>query len=348
MNLEAENLNCGSVAVAVSGGADSLLALYLLARRGQACLALHARFGQGQDSDLEKDLQALCQRLQVPLYILDLQRQFYELIIAPFVQAYLCGETPNPCAWCNAKIKFGIMLEKARELGADCLATGHYVRRQGAVLLRGLDPAKDQSYFLALLNRQQVAKVCLPLGQWRKEMVRSRLKQEGLQVPAGTESQEICFIPDQDYRSFLAGQGLELPGPGLIVDTSGRVLGRHQGLYAYTIGQRKGLGIAYSEPLYVLGKDMRNNQLLVGPGSELRASGFLLREANFVLPRSSWPKRIWVQTNYRESPVQAGLQDTNQALYVDFMQERKPATPGQVAAFYSEQGQLLGGGIIHA
>ncbi len=348
MGLESKNNYTIPVAVAVSGGADSLMALYLLAREKRACAALHARFVQDQNPALEKSLQEICSRLQVPLHVLDLRQEFEQLIIRPFVQTYLQGETPNPCAWCNTRIKFGLLLQKARELGAGCLASGHYVRQTAKGLLqRGLDSTKEQSYFLALLDSEQTAGACFPLGCWHKEQVRIRLRQEGLHVPVSEESQEICFVPDRDYRSFLFRQGVHLPGPGPIADTGGRVLGRHQGLYCYTIGQRKGLGIAYREPLYVLGKNMQDNMLVVGPAQELRSRGFMLREPNFVLPGEKWPQEIWVQTNYREQAVPAVVEKGSREWYVRFLQERKPATPGQVAAFYCAHGRILGGGIIH-
>lgn len=337
-----------SIAVAVSGGGDSLMALRLLAGQGRAAFALHARFVQPRDPELENRLARICQELGVELQVLDLRQSFQEKVIQPFVQSYLQGETPNPCAWCNLRMKFGVLLQKAAELGAEALATGHYARRQGDLLSRGLDPAKEQSYFLALVAQEQVARACLPLGEWTKQQVHSSLKEQGLQPPAGGESQEICFVPGNDYRSFLARQEVELPSPGRILDTSGKVLGSHQGLHCYTIGQRRGLGIAFSEPLYVLAKEQDGNRLIVGPAHELISEGFSLREPNFVLPCSSWPKQIWVQTNYREQPVQAELQGEPEQLQVRFQTWRKPATAGQVAAFYSEQGFLLGGGIIHA
>ncbi|MFP4212835.1 MAG: tRNA 2-thiouridine(34) synthase MnmA [Desulfohalobiaceae bacterium] len=345
---DTENPEHTSIAVAVSGGGDSLMALRLLARQGRAAFALHARLVQPADPDLEMQLAQICHGLGLELQILDLRHSFQERIVQPFVQSYLQGETPNPCAWCNVRIKFGLLLQKARELGADSLATGHYARRQAGLIRRGLDSAKEQSYFLALLSRQQVARACLPLGQLTKQQVNASLREQGLVPPAGGESQEICFVPDNDYRGFLASQGAELPGPGRILDTSGKLLGWHQGLYRYTIGQRRGLGISFREPLYVLAKDPSRNELLAGPAHELSSSGFVLREPNFVLPRRDWPQQVWVQTNYRESTVQASLEEAGNQLRVIFRQERKPATPGQVAAFYNSEGLLLGGGIIHA
>jgi tRNA-specific 2-thiouridylase len=324
------------------------MALQILAAQGRAAFALHARFVQPGDAGLEKALARICQNLGVELQILDLRQRFQEDVIQPFVQSYLQGETPNPCAWCNLRMKFGVLLQEAEQLGAKALATGHYARRQDDLLCRGLDPDKEQSYFLALLRRKQVIRACLPLGDWTKEQVRVHLQTQGLTPPAGGESQEICFVPENDYRSFLARQGAELPEPGQILDTADKVLGRHQGLHCYTIGQRRGLGIAHSEPLYVLAKDVARNELIIGPARELSSNGFVLREPNFVLPSSSWPEQVWVQTSYREPPVAAELKRQLGQWQVRFQTRRKPATPGQVAAFYTAQGLLLGGGIIHA
>lgn len=341
-----------SIAVAVSGGADSLLALVLLKEQGLEPIALHGSFlppGPREEA-LQDTLTSLCKTLDIPLHICRLQDAFHQLVIAPFIQSYCSGQTPNPCAWCNREVKFGLLLDRARALGAARLATGHYVRKagDGPQLYRGVDPDKDQSYFLALISRKQVSRACFPLGSWHKDEVQEALRSRGCSVPIKQESQEVCFIPDNDYRAFLEASGQDLPRPGPIMDSSGAVLGRHQGLHRYTIGQRRGLGIAASHPLYVLKKKIRRNALLVGPRNELQASSCHVRALNCLLEPAHWPRQVLVQTLYRQPPKPASVAfETSQSLRIDFQEPITPATPGQVAAVYLPTGRLLGGGIIH-
>ena len=341
-----------SIAVAVSGGADSLLSLLLLKEQGLDPIALHGSFlppGPGA-GPLQENLTSLCKELDIPLHICRLHDEFHQLVIAPFIRSYCSGRTPNPCAWCNRSVKFGLLLNQARALGADRLATGHYVRKAeaGPRLYRGLDPFKDQSYFLALITREQVSRACFPLGVWRKDNVPEALRDRGCTAPIKQESQEVCFIPDNDYRAFLEASGQDLPQPGPIMDSSGAVLGRHHGLHRYTVGQRRGLGIAASRPLYVLRKNLRRNALVVGPRNELQALSCHVRELNCLLEPAHWPRQVLVQTLYRQDPKPASVAfETSQLLKIDFQEPITPATPGQVAAFYLPTGRLIGGGIIH-
>ncbi|MCF8106170.1 MAG: tRNA 2-thiouridine(34) synthase MnmA, partial [Desulfohalobiaceae bacterium] len=298
-------------------------------------------------------LRVLCRKMDIPFFSFDLSRQFKELVIEPYLRSHTNGLTPNPCALCNREIKFGLLFRQAEELGAEKLATGHYARAalgpdQNPALFRGQDPAKEQSYFLALLTRKQVSRAVFPLWSWRKEQVLKTLQDMGHEVPLKKESQEVCFIPDDDYCSFLEASGRALSGPGAILDSKGHVLGEHRGLHRYTIGQRRGLRIPYSQPLYVLAKDLRENTLLVGTRDELLAPGCIVREINCLTDREHWPEQVLVQTRYRQQADWAGLKPLDQdSLEVRFLSPRKPATPGQVAAFYTRSGQILGGGIIH-
>ena len=343
-----------SIAVAVSGGADSLLALILLKEQGLDPVALHGFFlrpGPGEQS-VYRHLERLCRSLDVPLHGLELHREFRERVIEPFVQDYCRGLTPNPCAHCNRLVKFGLLLDRALALGASGLATGHYARilahdSGGPALFRGLDPAKEQSYFLALLNRQQIAGASFPLGAWRKDQVLQSLRDRGIEVPTKRESQEVCFLPDNDYRTFLEDGEGELPGPGPIVNASGTVLGEHQGLYRYTIGQRQGLGIAHPHPLYVREKIWEENTLLVGAKSELLASTCRIGDLNFLSAPELWPKHLLVQTLYRQQARPATLEFLGpDALNIQFQDPVTRPAPGQVAAFYLPSGRLVGGGII--
>ena len=260
-----------TIAVAVSGGADSLYAMASLQREypGQV-IAFHVlQKDTPPEDDPVPGLEASCRALGVPLHILDLQEAFFRQIVRPFAEGYAHGETPNPCVRCNALVKFGLWMDEARKLGADRLATGHYVSlaehpRYGMALRQGADEAKDQSYFLALTPMSRLKKAVFPLARIRKSEVRAALAEWGLSVPLPRESQEICFVPGDDYRAFLKGIGVRLPAGGPMVLLDGHVVGRHGGLWQYTEGQRRGLGVSWTEPLYVIGKDRSRNALLLG------------------------------------------------------------------------------------
>lgn len=336
-------------AIALSGGADSLMSLLLLRETGAEVMGVHARFLGADDEALHERLRDLCATLSVPFHLVDLRREFEELVIAPFVRAYQSGLTPNPCATCNPAIKFGLLLDRARELGSDRLATGHYARllhtTQGPALYRGLDADKDQSYFLSRVPRERFAHVLFPLSGWTKNAVRLALAERGMEPPAGRESQEVCFIP-ADYRDFLRERNVRLGGPGPIALADGTVLGRHAGLWNHTLGQRKGLGIAYSEPLYVTGKDFAHNRLLVGSKAEAMSSGCRTGIPNLLLPPELWPHEVLVQTIYRQRPEPAHVTVDQSGMTIAFPGPRAIPTPGQVAAVYSPEGQVLAGGVI--
>lgn len=341
------------VAAALSGGMDSLLALALLREAGHEVLAVHAHFLPPRDQELRvtEGLARVCRDLGFPFYALDLSREFERLVIAPFIEAYAKGETPNPCAHCNRHMKFGLLQDRALELGAKYLATGHYANLErspdGRVrLARGDDPAKDQSYFLTLVPRKRLEKAMFPLGAWKKADVPAALAARGMAPPLPRPSLEVCFIPGNEYREFLAQRGARLSGPGPIRLADGTALGRHQGLWRHTIGQRKGLGVAYKEPLYVLGKDMRAGALVVGPKEELLARSCEAGEINLLVPPEDWPGELLAQTCYRQRPrpVRAALRDG--LLCLDFDDPLPRPTPGQVAALFDSVGKACAGGLI--
>lgn len=338
-----------NVAIALSGGADSLMSLLLLRETGAQVMAVHALFHAAGEPAVPERLQHLCAELQVPLHVLDLRREFEHLVIEPFIRAYQQGLTPNPCAGCNPAMKFGLLLDKARELGADKLATGHYARldasASGPGLYRGLDPSKDQSYFLSRVPGERFEHVVFPLAGWTKTQVLAELQQRGLNAPAGAESQEICFIPD-DYRTFLRSRQVQLGRGGSITLSDGTVLGRHQGLWQHTLGQRKGLGIAWSEPLYVIGKDLTGNRLVVGPKHETLSRGCVTHKPNLLLPPQDWPEQVLVQTIYRQRPHPADVAVTESGMLIRFDEPRPRPTPGQIAAVYGADGQVLAGAEI--
>ncbi len=333
------------------------MALALLRRQERDLLAVHAQLADISRPKVLDGLRENCRVLDVPLQVLDLRSRFEELVVAPYVQNYLEGRTPNPCAWCNARIKFGLLLDAVREQGAETLATGHYARLtltdHGPALWRGADPAKDQSYFLSLLTPEQLARATFPLADIHKQDVLSELDRLGLSPPLPGESQEVCFIPG-DYREFLDQRITDLPPPGPIVLTDGRVVGEHKGLWRYTVGQRKGLDVAWSEPLYVLRKDTKVNRLVVGERALFLSSTCHLESVNFLVPPSSWSQDLLLQTRYRQRPEPVRLSLAPGAcpspdidrLTLFYPAPREPAASGQIGVLYSLAGQVLASGEI--
>lgn len=356
-----------TIAVAVSGGMDSLLTLALLKERaertGEALVAVHALLlPDSADANRARRLDAMekqCDVLGVPLAVLDLREDFDRQVVAPFAADYEAGLTPNPCALCNPRVKFGLIFDRIREelSGVERIATGHYARTTehpdwGVTLLRGDDPVKDQSYFLSLVPAERLARAVFPLGPWHKTDVPAALRERGLEPPLPSESQEICFIPGDDYRAFLSEraerENRNLPGPGSVRMKDGRVIARHRGLWHYTLGQRRGLGIPWHHPLYVIGKDFDDNTLIVGDKEDLAASRCTVGTLNFLVPFSGWPETLRARTRYRQQarPVRAILD--GERLILDLVEPQSLPTPGQIAAVYSEDGAVLAGGIIES
>jgi tRNA-specific 2-thiouridylase len=341
------------IAVALSGGADSLMALLLLKEQGHDVFAVHAHFLPPSDEliQLGKKIEKICRSLQVNLHILDLSHEFEQEVISPFVHTYIKGYTPNPCALCNATMKFGLLLDKALGLGARKMATGHYAEVKiiddQPTLWWAKDSSKNQSYFLSLVPKHRFENVVFPLASWSKKDVYRVLEQKGLQPVISRESNEICFIED-DYRAFLLQRGVKLPGPGPIKTSKGEVLGTHKGLWRYTLGQRRGIGVAYKHPLYVINKDLARNTLIVGPEEELWSKGCIAQNVNFLVPPAKWPEEILVQTRYRQKAKKGWVEIKDNNLHIHFLEPQKKPTPGQVAAIFSPQGQVLGAGIIRS
>ncbi len=354
-----------TIAVAVSGGADSLYALASLHREHPGkVFAFHARLKEPTpEDDPVPGLTVLCRDMGIPLHVVDLREMFFQRIIRPFAESYARGETPNPCVRCNALVKFGLWMDEARKLGADRLATGHYVAlvehpRYGVALHQGDDETKDQSYFLALTPVERLRNAVFPLAHVRKSEVRAALAEWGLPVPIPRESQEICFVPDDDYRAFLRETGVRLPaGGGPMVLRDGHIVGRHGGLWQYTEGQRRGLGVSWTEPLYVIGKDRSRNALLLGTAAELPVTGCAAGDLNFLVPPSLWPHELRVRTRYRQKAIPADVRlmgggetgmDETARMLIRFHQPQLPSAPGQLAAVFDEYGHVLAGGILTA
>ena len=348
------------VLVAMSGGVDSSVAAALLREQGYDIAGVTLRltpepvgksvFEPCCSSEAVEDARRAAQQLGIPHHVLHVIDRFEREVIDDFVRQYLAGRTPNPCVRCNLAIKFGHLLEVAGELGADLVATGHYVRRvvrEGRIALRkAVDPAKDQCYVLAGLSQTQLERALFPLGEFTKAETRERARTLNLPTANKPESQEICFVPDDDYRRFLA-ERVGPPTPGPIVSTRGEVLGEHHGLIRYTVGQRKGLGIAASRPYYVVRLDVAGNTVVVGHEEETYCSSLTAREINWcsVPPRTA-PFACLAQIRYRHRPVSAIGVPAQDALRVEFKTAERAATPGQWVVLFDDAGYALAAGVI--
>lgn len=346
------------VVVAMSGGVDSSMAAALLVEQGYEVIGIMMRlWSEGSSatnrccsSEAVEDGRHVCQILGIPFYLLNLEREFKEQVVDYFCAEYALGRTPNPCLACNRHIRFDILLKRALALDAAYLATGHYARikRQNGQcqLLKGVDPSKDQSYVLYMLGQEQLAHLLFPVGGYSKKEVRAMARLRRLPVAEKRESQEICFIPDNDYRRFLEER---MPGiqPGPIIDTRGKVVGQHQGLPFYTIGQRHGLGIAASEPLYVLELDPASNAIIVGPRSYLGRRELTARDVSFVAGQvPSAPLKVMAKIRYRATEAEATVTPLGEGrVKVTFAEPQRAITPGQGVVFYQDE-VVLGGGII--
>jgi tRNA-specific 2-thiouridylase len=285
-----------------------------------------------------------------------MQKALQERVIKDFCFEYLKGRTPNPCVRCNQFIKFGALLKKALSLDAKFLATGHYARirvkgskgqrvREIFFLKKAKDQLKDQSYFLYRLNQHQLKHALFPLGNYTKAEVRELARKFDLPVAEKPGSQEICFLPDNDYRKFLKRQAGSKVKPGPIVDKEGRVLGQHQGIAFYTIGQREGLGIAWKHPLYITKIDPKNNTITVGAKDEVLRKEFLVRDAHFAVSRPKKKVAALVKIRYNHREARAVLLPAKEKIKVRFSQPQFAITPGQSAVFY-DKNIVLGGGVI--
>lgn len=341
------------VGMAVSGGADSLLSMILLKESGAEVVAFHGIFiGPEKSAKAIEGLTRRCNEIGIEFHSLDMVADFEHKVVETFVNDYLSGKTPNPCAACNPAIKFGALFDAvARECGASMLGTGHYARmaehsEYGRVLVRGIDAGKDQSYFLSLVSRERLHRAVFPLGNMKKDTVYRELEKRGLEIPLSSESQEICFVPDDDYRLFIRNRDVELPAGGNAVLADGTVVGRHHGLWQYTQGQRRGLGISWSEPLYVIEKNLERNELIVGPRADLDSGGCIAADANILVDPELWPEEVMLQTRYRQKAKPSRVTVDGGSLNFEFLQPHSRPTPGQIAAVYSPEGAVLAGGVI--
>ena len=345
----------------MSGGVDSSVAAALLKEQGHEVIGMMLRLWSqpGKESEnacctLESVSLAeqVARQFDIPFHTIDAKQPFRDIVVDYFLDSYTRGETPNPCLMCNRRIRWGILLEEALKLGADFMATGHYVRTRqkenGEIqLLRGVDRGKDQAYVLHVLTQAQLRKSLFPVGGYPKSEIRELARKFNLPVAEKSDSQDLCFLSGGDYRDFLREYAPQTTARGKIIRSTGKVLGEHQGLAFYTIGQRKGLGIAAPNPLYVLAKDMSKNQLIVGEKGELGANKMRVASMNWINDQASLePFRAEVKIRYAAKEAWAEITpiDGTQA-QIMFDAPQRGITPGQAAVFYD--GEIcLGGGTI--
>ena len=344
----------------MSGGVDSSVNAALLRQQGFAVTGFFMKLAQPDFTQQLARVRQVAARLAVPLEVVDLSAEFATTVLDYFCATYFAGRTPNPCMVCNRTIKFGRLLEETLGRGLDGMATGHYARLAmdeagNPALRRGLDPSKDQSYFLARLGREQLARLRLPLGDQTKAEVYRLAAELGITGVHGPESQDVCFLKDQEVSAFLQARARQtglVPAAGPIVTRAGRRLGTHAGLYAYTIGQRRGLGIPDATPYYVIALDREKNAVVVGKKADLLQTSLMVREVNWlsgVAP--ALPLTCQVKIRYRHRPATAELAYGPAAglLTVRFPLPQEAITPGQFAVFYREDlvlgsGEIMGAG----
>ena len=372
-----ENPASETIAVAMSGGVDSSAVAALLRSQGHTLVGLTLQLWnqrrlaghegmpesvQGRCCSIDDvyDARRVAEQLDIPYYLVNQQARFEAEVVKPFVSEYLAGRTPIPCTLCNNHLKFDQLLTTARQIGADRIATGHYARnhydeaRGRWILSRPADKSKDQTYFLFGLTQEQLSRTLFPLGEMNKPAVRVMASDAGLDVAAKPDSQEICFIPGGDYsaflRAYLEEQHEELPdSSGELVSTSGEVLGKHEGIHSFTVGQRKGLGLTSPEPLYVLNIHPDSHRVTVGADADLMSRDLVANRLNWIsIPTLAEGEsiRVHIKVRHRHTPAAATLTGAGEDLVrARFDEPQRAITPGQSAVFYQED-EVVGGGWI--
>jgi tRNA-specific 2-thiouridylase len=346
-------LDKNKVAVAMSGGVDSTVAAYLLKEKGMQVIGLHMKISDDIDEQVEKDFIAVCEKMDIPYHIVDLRERFKKDVIEYFVREYQSGNTPNPCIVCNKQIKFGVMLEEAEKLGAYYLATGHYAKiKQDETDEYYIEKAnsleKDQTYMFYNFNQEILKHVLMPLGEFdSKEKVREIAKEIDIDLQRKKDSQEICFIPNDDYVAFLLKNGIKNRN-GKFVDKDDNLLGEHKGIINYTIGQRKGLGVSFGKPMYVIDIQSKNKKVVLGENDDLMKNVLIAKNYNFISEKYKDHQTINVKAKIRysakeEDCVVEFLSDYK--LKVTFKNRQRAITPGQSIVFYCDN-RMIGGGVI--
>ncbi len=350
--------------VAMSGGVDSSVAAYLTLSAGYDCAGATMRLFATEDTALPRegsccslddveDARAVARRLGIPHYVFNFSEDFRRDVIGRFIAVYEAGGTPNPCIDCNRWLKFDRLLRRARELGREYIVTGHYARVErdpatGRFLLKkALDPAKDQSYVLYSLTQEQLSRVLLPLGGLTKPQVRAIAEEQGFVNARKGESQDICFVQNESYGDFIERRTGKTWAPGDFVDTEGRILGRHKGLIRYTVGQRKGLGLALPEPMYVCRIDVENNRVVLGRGAALYSDSLTAEGLNLIdCETLETPRRVKARVRYRQPEQWAtAVQTGPDTLRLTFDEPQRAVTPGQAVVLYDGD-TVVGGGTI--
>ncbi|HEX9332759.1 MAG TPA: tRNA 2-thiouridine(34) synthase MnmA [Anaerolineales bacterium] len=349
------------VVVAMSGGVDSSVAAALLKEQGYDVIGMMLRLWSEpgkEDSnrcctpDSMAQARRVAAKLDIPFYVIDAKDVFQKTVVQYFLDGYARGETPNPCLICNRQIRWTFLLDHALALEADFMATGHYVRIQKAEdgklnLLRAVDRSKDQAYVLHILNQEKLAKALFPIGDYPKTEIRAMAEKYGLPTASRKDSQDLCFLAGDDYRNFLQRNAAEMLKPGEILTRDGKSIGEHNGLANYTIGQRKGLGVASAVPLYVLGKNSASNALIVGTQEELGSWELITRDVNWLsgeTPKEAFRAAVKIRYTAKEAEALVTPMNENQAR-VQFDAPQRDITAGQAAVFF-QRDLMLGGGII--
>jgi len=336
------------VGIGISGGVDSAVAAYLLKQAGYEVIGITMKLIDDEKSNNSiKDAKKICSILGISHYVFDLQEEFKKVVIKNFIDSYKNATTPNPCVVCNKYFKFGIFFEKAKELGCNYIATGHYAKIKDNRLYMADVLEKDQSYFLYGISKDMLNNIMFPLQEYRnKEEIRKIAEEANLPVSSKKDSQEICFIPNDDYKSFLEKNNVNQT-PGDICLEDGTILGQHNGLTNYTIGQRKGLNIGYSEPLYVIKLDKENNRVVVGSNDKLFNNSLIANNINLLVDKKELENIVYAKVRSRGKlkPCNASFLDDDK-VKVEFLEEERAITKGQSVVFYDIKGCCLGGGII--
>ena len=351
------------VVLGMSGGVDSSAAAALLQEQGYAVIGITLKLwpqdciSRAEDKccgpQAVMDARSVASRLGIPFYLIDEAEDFQQQVIEYFAAEYRAGRTPNPCVMCNEKLKFGTLIQRAKKLGANKVATGHYARIEASedgqrmLLKRGRDTHKDQSYFLFSLRQEQLRHTLMPLGDLKKSESRDIARESDLRTADKEESMEICFVPDKDYKAFLTKSNMVNEHQGEIVDLQGKVLGQHDGIEFYTIGQRKGLGISAPKPLYVIKLDPETNRVIVGDADDLIQESFTIERCNWI-PYASPPEKFEatarIRYNHPGTPATI-IPESNGRARVILGEPQRAVTPGQACVLYDDD-LVLGGGWI--